>query len=132
MTYFDFEIVYCNAKRKIAPESALPIKVDKIVDKRRIYVNSYNSVNKFKRVLFDDSDYFSYSDVLFIAQSFGEKIRLQNYQFTEFYNSDLRAREKFSHEAFGKWIEMGFKERAQLLKEHFNLSPELFYAKMIS
>ncbi len=66
--------------------------MDKIVDKRRIYINLYNSVNKFKRVLFDDSDYFSYSDMLFISESFGEKIRLQDYQLGEFFNSDIRIR----------------------------------------
>jgi len=47
------------------------VKLDKIVDKRRFYVNTPSTLNRFKRVLFDDSDYFSYTDVLFISQSFG-------------------------------------------------------------
>lgn len=91
-TYFDFELIYFSTKRKLSSEPTQVIKMDKIVDKRRIYINLYNSVNKFKRVLFDDSDYFSYSDMLFISESFGEKIRLQDYQLGEFFNSDIRIR----------------------------------------
>ena len=70
-TYIDFEIIYSSAKRKTPSDGVQPVKIDKIVDKRRLYINSFNSLNRFKRVLFDDSDYFSFSDVLFISQSFG-------------------------------------------------------------
>ena len=74
-TFFDFEIMYSSVRRR--GEEGEGKRAQKVVDKRRLYVNAVSTLHRFKRVLFDDVDYFSYSDVLFISQSFGEKVRLQ-------------------------------------------------------
>ena len=116
----------------MANNSAQPVKVDKVVDTRRIYINSYNSLNKFKRILFDDSDYFSYSDILFLSQSFGEKIRIQDYQFRDFSTADVRTREKYTHNGFEQWVDLSFKGKCMLLKDCFNMPLDLFYGKMIN
>jgi hypothetical protein len=39
-------------------------------------------VSTFKRILFDDSDYFSLSDVYLLSQTMGEKVRIHGYQFS--------------------------------------------------
>ena len=89
-TFFDFEIIYNSQKRKSLGEIPENVIVHKIVDKRRIYINKISSLCTFKRILFDDCDYFSYSDVLLISQSFGEKIRMHDYQMNEYNSLDLQ------------------------------------------
>lgn len=61
-----------------------------VVDRRRLYLNHYSNLNTFKRVLFDDIDYFSYTDVYFLSQPMGEKIRIHEYQFHEFQGLALQ------------------------------------------
>ena len=56
----------------------------KITDSRTIYINNASNLKTFKRVLFDDSDYFSKTDVYILAQSMGEKIRYHDYNYSEF------------------------------------------------
>jgi len=76
------------------------VRVVKTADRRRLYINAFDSANRFKRVLFDDCDYFSFSDVFIISESFGEKIRLHNYNFAQFFSSDLGTRQLYHHKAF--------------------------------
>lgn len=78
----DFDLVHSTFTKSVndgIPETARKVKV---VDTRRIYINDYKSVQTFKRVLFDDSDYFSLSDVYLLSQPMGEKIRIHNYQLS--------------------------------------------------
>lgn len=63
-----------------------------ISDRRRIYINSTTSLNTFKRILFDDVDYFSFSDVYMISQAMGDKIRTSDYQLLEFNGMDMQSR----------------------------------------
>lgn len=67
----DFDLVHSTFTKSVndgIPETARKVKV---VDTRRIYINDYKSVQTFKRVLFDDSDYFSLSDVYLLSQPMG-------------------------------------------------------------
>lgn len=63
-----------------------------IVDKRRIYINSFTSLNTFKRILFDDCDYFSYTDLYIVSQSMGDKVRVHPFQMRQFSQMDMKER----------------------------------------
>ena len=87
--YLDFELVNSTFTKCVndgVPETARKINV---ADRRRVYINNPTSLNTFKRILFDDSDYFSLSDVYLLSQPMGEKVRLHNYQLCEFISMDL-------------------------------------------
>ena len=107
--------MYSSAKKKNSKGNVEPVKIDKIVDKRRLYINAFGSLNRFKRVLFDDSDYFSFTDVLFVSQSFGERVRFQDYQYGEFFGSDIKTRETYTHQAFEQWANSSYKQKCHRL-----------------
>lgn len=128
--YFDFQLVQSTFTKCLndgIPETARKINV---ADQRRIYINSYSSLNCFKRVLFDDSDFFSLTDVYLIAQPMGEKVRIHPYQLSEFTGFSLETRRAMHHEAFQQEMELGISKNSQLMLA-FPLSPQEFYGKMI-
>jgi hypothetical protein len=98
--YLDFDLVHSTFTKSVndgIPETARKVSV---VETRRIYVNNYSYVNTFKRILFEDSDYFSLSDVYLLSQPMGEKVRIHNCQLCDFYAQDLEARQAMHHDAF--------------------------------
>lgn len=99
--YLDFDLVH-SAYKKTINEDGVSETARKVrsVEHRRIYINSYTSVNTFKRVLFDDCDYFSLTDVYLLSQPMGEKIRIHNYQLSDFHLQSLQTRKFMHHEAF--------------------------------
>jgi hypothetical protein len=92
-TYLDFELTYLNLKKKKenAPAEDNNIKPTTcIADKRRIYINQHRYLNTFQRIIFEDTDYFSYSDVGIIAMGFGEKIRMHKYCLNDFQLMNIK------------------------------------------
>jgi hypothetical protein len=102
-----------------------------VVDRRRIYVNNPTGLNTFKRILFDDSDYFSLSDVYLLSQSMGEKVRLHEYQFAEFWAMEVESRRAMHHIAFEAEMQLGMRRNSELMG-HFQMGVEEFYEKMIT
>lgn len=86
-----------------------------MADRRRVYINNPTSLNTFKRILFDDSDYFSLSDVYLLSQPMGEKVRLHNYQLCEFISMDMQTRRAMHHEAFETEMQLGMRRNCELM-----------------
>jgi hypothetical protein len=98
--FLDFELINSTFTKCVNDGVAETARKMNVVDRRRIYVNNPSALNTFKRILFDDSDYFSLSDVYLVSQSMGEKVRMHDYQFADFWNMDVENRRAMHHLTF--------------------------------
>lgn len=129
--YLDFELVNSTFTKSVNDGVAETARKISVVDRRRIYVNNPTGLNTFKRILFDDSDYFSLSDVYLLSQSMGEKVRLHDYQFGEFWGMDVENRRAMHHMAFEAEMQLGMRRNSELMLQ-FHMGAEEFYEKMIT
>ena len=130
LLFLDFELVQSTFTKLVGEGAPLTSRKANVVDRRRIYVNHYGQLNCFTRVLFDDSDYFSLSDVYLLAQPLGEKVRLHEYQLGEFQRKEQEERQLLHHEAFEAKTALGMNKKVEFMG-HFQMGVEDFYQKMI-
>lgn len=105
--YLDFDLVHSTFTKSLNDGVPFTARKASVVDHRRVYINNHNFLNTFKRILFDDSDYFSLSDVYLLSQTMGEKIRIHNYQLSDFYGQSLEVKQQMHHEAFEQEMALG-------------------------
>lgn len=98
--FLDFELIKSTFTKCVNDGVAETARKMNVVDSRRIYINNPSALNTFKRILFDDIDYFSLSDVYLVSQSMGEKIRMHEYRLCDFWNMDVEARRTMHHITF--------------------------------
>jgi hypothetical protein len=82
-------------------------------------------------VLFDDSDYFSLSDVYLLSQPMGEKVRLHDYQLGSFWAMGVEERRTMHHQAFEQEMQLGMRRNCELML-NFQMTAEEFYEKMVA
>jgi hypothetical protein len=65
----------------------MPIKIRTTteVSKKQVFINSLMDLDQYKRVEFDQCEYFSFLDVYIGSCYLGTRFRLQGYQLSEFY-----------------------------------------------
>lgn len=93
-TYLDLQLVLTTFKNMVSEDGDIEKKLQKeiIVEKRRLLFNDIKGVATFKRIVFDECDYFSYCDMFLASLHLGHKLRKLDYDLKIFSLMDADTR----------------------------------------